>query len=433
MSREALILGTDLRPPVLFQGSYSTWKARFRDFLRRQINGQNLLISITEGNAIFYITSAVGADGAPATTLVIKREDQYTAAERTRATADLDAKSFLMQALPDEIYASVDSYETAKEMWDEVKKIMQGTKLGTNLKITSVITAYEQFKAKTTEDLPSIYSRFIKVINELKKNHIRKSNLEVNIKFLHCLQPEWKRFTSIIQQHRDLQEVDVHTLYESLRLNEEDVQQAIEEKQISVKTTADHLAMVASKSAKSSSSKSKSKKSKSPVSSEEESGFKSDSDEEELERAFQALFNKRNQQNFYRTPSNNNQRFSSSSRRQESKTPDSETKEKYDKIDMENIICHRCSKRGHYARDCKAKIVKDSNYYKTKMLLSKAKEAGKVMMSDDDHWLELTDNEDEEATAHIVFMAKTLPGEHTNDEEKNSDTVDSSTEVNDGF
>ena len=40
-------------------------------------------------------------------------------------------------------------------------------------------------------------------------------------------------------------------------------------------------------------------------------------------------------------------------------------------------------------------------------MLAKQKEAGKVLMAEDDHWLTLTDDDEEEdAHAHICFMAR---------------------------
>ena len=52
------------------------------------------------------------------------------------------------------------------------------------------------------------------------------------------------------------------------------------------------------------------------------------------------------------------------------------------------------------------------------MLLAKQKEAGKALMAEDDRWLNLTDNEEEEdAHAHLCFMAK-------RDEKYNSDNDD---------
>nr|GFC32008.1 hypothetical protein [Tanacetum cinerariifolium] len=41
------------------------------------------------------------------------------------------------------------------------------------------------------------------------------------------------------------------------------------------------------------------------------------------------------------------------------------------KCDMSRFKCYNCKKKGHFAKDCKKVKVKDYEYYKTKMLLAK--------------------------------------------------------------
>ncbi|KAI3769206.1 hypothetical protein L6452_00306 [Arctium lappa] len=48
-SKDALSIGTDVKPPVLFKGEYEQWKDRFLDFIDRHSNGENIFLSITEG------------------------------------------------------------------------------------------------------------------------------------------------------------------------------------------------------------------------------------------------------------------------------------------------------------------------------------------------------------------------------------------------
>ncbi|HEY5235647.1 MAG TPA: hypothetical protein VIJ14_05675 [Rhabdochlamydiaceae bacterium] len=59
-------------------------------------------------------------------------------------------------------------------------------------------------------------------MNNLRKNGLSKLNLEINIKFLTNLKPEWKRYSSNIMQNKDLEEMDIHSIFENLRQNEEE-------------------------------------------------------------------------------------------------------------------------------------------------------------------------------------------------------------------
>ena len=72
-------------------------------------------------------------------------------------------------------------------MWDEIEKQMRGTKIGARIKIANVLTTYDGFKARDGELLESTYHRYCNLLNDLRKNGIQKSDVEINIKFLNNL------------------------------------------------------------------------------------------------------------------------------------------------------------------------------------------------------------------------------------------------------
>nr|GEY93778.1 hypothetical protein [Tanacetum cinerariifolium] len=61
---------------------------------------------------------------------------------------------------------------------------------------------------------------------------------------------------------------------------------------------------------------------------------------------------------------------------------------------------------GHFSKDCKKAKVKDYNYYKTKMLLSKKDSDEQVLLAEDQAWMESSSDSNQEINANMVFMAQ---------------------------
>ncbi|KAI3707534.1 hypothetical protein L6452_26153 [Arctium lappa] len=129
-SKDALSIGTDVKPPVLFKGQYEQWKNRFLDFVDQHTNGENILLSITEGPMAPIIVqvpadddsfdSGQGDEEREQKTKPVKVDlSQYSEEQKSRYKADKQARSLLLQSIPNEIYIKIDSYkDDAKKMWD---------------------------------------------------------------------------------------------------------------------------------------------------------------------------------------------------------------------------------------------------------------------------------------------------------------------------
>ncbi|KAI3735762.1 hypothetical protein L6452_15274 [Arctium lappa] len=126
-SKDALSIGTDVKPPVLFKGEYEQWKDRFLDFIDRHSNGENILLSITEGPMVPITVQVPDVDSSDSEDGTKEREQkmktvtvdisQYSEEQKSRYKADKQARSLLLQSIPNEIYIKIDSYKAnAKKM-----------------------------------------------------------------------------------------------------------------------------------------------------------------------------------------------------------------------------------------------------------------------------------------------------------------------------
>ncbi|KAI3758691.1 hypothetical protein L6452_06262 [Arctium lappa] len=255
-------------------------------------------------------------------------------------------------------------------MWDQLEKMMMGSKIGNQMKVANCINNYEEFKAKEGESLEATYDRFVSLLNDLSKNKVKKQQMENNVKFLSILQP---------------------------KQNEEDVEEIIIEKKKYEKIVPDLVALVVER-------KEKKKKKKMIISdSGEVDSVVSNSDDEESLKQAMILMNRAFQKKFYKKSGSNSQRYSFGSqnyeqkeriegkKRYEDKKDDDQRYEKkyvnrYEEKKPKKLVkCYNRGKIGHYAKDCRKPKVLNSYYYKNKMQLAKQKEAGKALMAKDDH------------------------------------------------
>nr|GEZ87337.1 hypothetical protein [Tanacetum cinerariifolium] len=204
-----------------------------------------------------------------------------------------------------------------------------------------ILYEYETFKATEGEQLLDTYLHYLQVINDLKKCGYKKDNY-----------------------------INIDALYNIVKQNQGDVNDALGYKKKVVVITSDPLALVAEKT------KVSKQKEKIIVSSDSE-GSGAD-DFSELKKITALLAKAFNRRTFYSKPTNNNLRTSSTSqsanKKQEFvKSDDKKVEKKADekKIDMSKVKCYNCKKEGHFAKDYKKAKVKDYNYYKTTMLLAK--------------------------------------------------------------
>nr|GFB07669.1 hypothetical protein [Tanacetum cinerariifolium] len=231
------------------------------------------------------------------------------------------ARSLLIQGLPNDIYSLIDNNKTAKDLWDALARHMLGSEY---------------------------------VINDLKKCGYSKDNCELNFKFLNNLQPEWKQYATMIRQNKNLMDINIDALYNILKQNQGDVNDAMGSKKKTVVVTSDPLALIAEKT--------------------------------NVSRSKEKSANKK--QEFVKT---DNKKV--------------ENKDDEKKRDISRVKYYNCKKEGHFAKDCKKAKVKDYEYYKTKMLLAKKDKDEQVLLAEDQAWMKSSSDSDQEINTNMVFMA----------------------------
>ncbi|GJS25860.1 retrovirus-related pol polyprotein from transposon TNT 1-94 [Tanacetum coccineum] len=132
LSEDIQCAGSDTRPPMLDRTDFASWQQRIQLYCWGKENGVNILKSIDEGPfqmGTFRETLAEGDEGA--LHLGPERPRVYSdlsPEDKDRYNADIRATNILLQGLPKDIYSLINHYTDAKDIWDNVKMLLEGSR-----------------------------------------------------------------------------------------------------------------------------------------------------------------------------------------------------------------------------------------------------------------------------------------------------------------
>nr|GEX42515.1 Gag-Pol polyprotein [Tanacetum cinerariifolium] len=130
-------------------------------------------------------------------TFHIQTNDELTEKELKQIEADDQAIQTILLGLSEDIYAAVDSCETAQEIWLRVRQMMKGSDIGIQEKKAKLFNECERFTSNEGKSIESYYHHFLKLMNDLKRNKHFSKNIASNLKFLNNLPPEWSRHKEV--------------------------------------------------------------------------------------------------------------------------------------------------------------------------------------------------------------------------------------------
>ncbi|GJT41635.1 retrovirus-related pol polyprotein from transposon TNT 1-94 [Tanacetum coccineum] len=192
--------GSETRPPMLERGSYIPWASRFKRFLnRKRENRKWLLKALEDGPYVFRNITPTGS-----TIPRLQEVEDLQGDDLLYYDAEMELMNMILLSIPNEIYNSVDSCKTAKEMWARVERLMRGTIQNQVDRETRFTNEFDQFVAEPGESLVSVYNRFAQLMNDLERNNMKFPTVSVNTKFLNSLQPEWLKYVTQVRLAKQL-------------------------------------------------------------------------------------------------------------------------------------------------------------------------------------------------------------------------------------
>ncbi|GJZ25897.1 hypothetical protein Tco_0570150 [Tanacetum coccineum] len=213
LADKSLLSGGDNKPPMLEKHLYDSWKSRMELYMLNRPQGRMILASVEKGPLVW---PSITEDGVTR----LKEYIELTPAESIQADCDIKAINIILQGLPTEIYALVSQHRVAKDLWEKIKLLMQGTSLTKQERECKMYDEFDKFTYKKVESLHEYYLRFTLLLNYMNIYKMPLEQFQVNTKFLNTLPDEWSKFVTDVKLVKDLHTTNVDQLHAYLQQHE---------------------------------------------------------------------------------------------------------------------------------------------------------------------------------------------------------------------
>nr|GEV58084.1 hypothetical protein [Tanacetum cinerariifolium] len=213
LANKAILSSADNRPSMLQKDMYDSWKSRMELYMLNRPYGRMILESVKHGPLIWPSVEVEGVTR-------LKKYSELSASEAIQADCDVKATNIIRQGLPLEVYALVSTHKVAKELWERIQMLMQGTTLTKQERECKLYDAFDKFAYQKGETLHDFYLRFSLLLNDMNMYNMKLEQFQINTKFLNTLPSEWSKFVTDVKLVRDLHTTNVDQLHAYLGQHE---------------------------------------------------------------------------------------------------------------------------------------------------------------------------------------------------------------------
>ncbi|KZV55574.1 hypothetical protein F511_12680 [Dorcoceras hygrometricum] len=118
------------------------------------------------------------------------------------------------------MFSKVKNCTTAKDIWDKLIQICEGSDKTKENKLTVAQQKYESIKMKDGETMTEFDERFSAIVIELNSLGKEYSNRELALKVMRALPKEWDVKTMAMRESKDLNKMELHDLFANLKAYE---------------------------------------------------------------------------------------------------------------------------------------------------------------------------------------------------------------------
>nr|GEZ43278.1 hypothetical protein [Tanacetum cinerariifolium] len=145
---------------MLNKENYVPWSSRLLRYAKSRPNGKLIHNSILNGPYVRKMIPEPGDANCDITiieTFHLQTYDELSDKELKQIEADDQAIQTILLGLPEDIYAAVDCYGTAQEIWLRVQQMMKGSDIGIQEKKAKLFNEWERFTSKEGESIESYH------------------------------------------------------------------------------------------------------------------------------------------------------------------------------------------------------------------------------------------------------------------------------------
>lgn len=186
-----------------FDGHYDHWSMLMENFLRSKEYW-----SLVE-------------NGVPAAAEGVELTDAQKKVIDDQKLKDLKAKNYLFQAIDRSILETILNKDTAKSIWDSMKKKYQGTTRVKRAQLQALRKEFEILHMKAGESVDEYFARTLSIVNKMRIHGEKMTDTTVIEKILRSMTPKFDYIVCSIEESNDIDALSIDELQSSLLVHEQ--------------------------------------------------------------------------------------------------------------------------------------------------------------------------------------------------------------------
>jgi hypothetical protein len=138
---------------------------------------------------------------------------------------DLKAKNYLFQAIDRSILETILCKDTAKHIWDSMKKKYQGTTRAKRQQLQALCSEFKLLRMKSGESITDYFSRTMAIVNKMRIHGDKTEDVLIVENILRSVTPKFNFVVCAIEEANDVCLLSIDELQSSLLIHEQKINQ----------------------------------------------------------------------------------------------------------------------------------------------------------------------------------------------------------------